>query len=527
MPELLDAFLDWLGTYRSTLTAPGLQNLVVIVAGWIQTTGRHAITQTLVVTDVARRRHHEAFHRFFSRGTWHPDHLARWLFERLRSALHVDEHGLRVVLDDTLAAKKGQHVFGIGCHLDAVRSTRRFRVFCFGHCWVVLAVLVRVPFSRRPWALPLLFRLYRNKKECAAKRHAYRKKTELAREMLDVFHRWVGDARVEVAADAAYCNDTVTRGLTGSFVLFGAMRPDAVLTALPDERMAAKTGRRRRRGRDLPKPAAVAGNARKPWRTCEADLYGHKRTVHYKELCAQWYRACGVGLLRVVIVKVSTGALGCRVFFCTDATRSVREILEGYAGRWAVEVSHSCCSPCDRPIYVSVDAEKIAPSDVDDRGFSVDPVARARRHSEAAGGPSCVERAAGRRNTTRDALVEPTTSMSAPQTCRASSARLERSAGKTASATHAWALGARRAAERAPERRPRSPTDDGTRRAGGCGPSLDESKSRARWSASRAWRRDPEATTHSRAAKSSSGTSATRATAGDGACRSGSAPCWR
>jgi len=45
-----------------------------------------------------------------------------------------------------------------------------------------------------------------------------------------------------------------------------------------------------------------------------------------------------VGLLRIVILKVSTGALGCRVFFCTDATRSVREILEGYAGRWAVEV---------------------------------------------------------------------------------------------------------------------------------------------------------------------------------------------
>ncbi len=147
MPELLDAFFDWLGAYRSTLTAPGLRNLVVIVAGWIQTTGRHAITQTLVVTDVARRRHHEAFHRFFSRGTWHPDHLARWLFERLRSALHIDEHGLRVVLDDTLAAKKGPHVFGIGSHLDAVRSTRRFRVFCFGHCWVVLAVLVRVPFQ--------------------------------------------------------------------------------------------------------------------------------------------------------------------------------------------------------------------------------------------------------------------------------------------------------------------------------------------------------------------------------------------
>lgn len=338
MPDLLVAFLDWLQVYRPSLTEPGFRNLSVIVSGWVLTTGRHAVTQSLVATGVASRRHHEAFHRFFSRGTWDPDHLGRWLFERVRRALHLDQHGLRVVVDDTLAAKKGPHVFGIGSHLDAVRSTRRFRVFCFGHCWVVLAILVPVPFSRRPWALPVLFRLYRNKKECTRKRHPYRKKTELARDMLDVFHRWVGDARVEVAADSAYCNDTVTRGLPDSVVLFGAMRPDAVLTALPEDRGAATTGRRRKRGDLLPKPQTIAQDDQVPWRICEADLYGRRRKVRYKEICAQWYRACGVRLVRVVIVKVSSGTIGCRVFFCTDASLSVRRILEGYAGRWAIEV---------------------------------------------------------------------------------------------------------------------------------------------------------------------------------------------
>jgi hypothetical protein len=338
MHELLAAFLDWLDPYRATLTQPGFRNLLVLAVGWIQTTGRHAVTASLVVTGVAGRRHHEAFHRFFSRGTWCPDQLGHWLFERIRQRLSCDQRGLRVVLDDTLAPKKGPHVFGLGSHLDPVRSTKRFRVFCFGHCWVVLALLIRVPFSRRPWALPLLFRLYRNKKECARKRHCYRKKTELARELLDVFHGWVGDQRVEVAADAAYCNDTVTRGLPASVVLFGAMRPDAVLSAVPDACAGARHGRPRKRGVLLPKPAALACDGRTRWRTCEADLYGQVRKVHYKEMDAQWYRACGVGLLRVVVVKVSTGTLGCRVFFCTDPTRSVREILEGYAERWAIEV---------------------------------------------------------------------------------------------------------------------------------------------------------------------------------------------
>jgi hypothetical protein len=64
-------------------------------------------------------------------------------------------------------------------------------------------VLLSVPFSRRPWALPSLFRLYRNKKECIKKRQRYRKKTELGREMLDVFRSWTGDRRIELAADAA------------------------------------------------------------------------------------------------------------------------------------------------------------------------------------------------------------------------------------------------------------------------------------------------------------------------------------
>jgi len=334
--DLLRTFLDCVEVFQPALTRPGFANLVVILAGWVLTAGPHAVTEALVVTAVAERRHHERFHRFFSRGTWDPDKVGWWLFQWVERVFCQD--GIRIAIDDTLAPKKGQHVFGIGSHLDAVRSTRAFRVFCFGHCWVVLAILVTVPFSRRPWALPILFRLYRNKKECKKKRHRYRKKTELAREMLDVFHRWVGNQRVELAADGAYCNDTVTRGLPDSFVLFGAMRPDAVLTALPGEaRPGHKGGRRRKRGDLLPKPQALANDDQQRWKSCRANLYGKKRKVLYKETCAQWYRACGVRLLRVVIVKVQTGAVGLRVFFSTDPSLSARQILEGYAGRWSIE----------------------------------------------------------------------------------------------------------------------------------------------------------------------------------------------
>jgi hypothetical protein len=333
--ELLRTMLAGLEVFRIGLTRPGFDNFIALFTGWVLTTGPHAVTQALVATGVAGRRHHEAFHRFFSRGAWEPDNLGFWLFQEIERLIPAG--AIRIAIDDTLAPKKGPHVFGIGSHLDAVRSTRAFRVFCFGHCWVMLAVLVDLPFSRRPWALPILFRLYRNKKECLKKRQRYWKKTELARELIDVFHRWVGDRRVELAADSAYCNDTVTGGLPDSVVLFGAMRPDAVLTALPTTSPGAKGGRRRKRGDVLQKPEALARDDRIPWQSCKADLYGATRKVRYKELFAQWYRPCGVRLLHIVVVKVHTGTIGVRVFFCTDASLSVRQILEGYAGRWSIE----------------------------------------------------------------------------------------------------------------------------------------------------------------------------------------------
>jgi hypothetical protein len=325
--------LVFLEVFRPALTRPGFIRMRVVFVGWVLTTGTHAITSALVATLIPGRRHHEAFHRFFSRGTWSPDAIGRLLFTSVRT---LAGEVIRIVIDDTLATKKGPHVFGIGSHLDAVRSTRRFRVFCFGHCWVVLAVLVQVPFARRAWALPLLFRLYRTTKECAAKGHPHRKKTELARDMLDVLVGWIGERRVEVSADAAYCNDTVTRGLGPQVVFFGAMRPDAVLTAPPPIR--CRTGRPRKRGRVLAKPEVRARDPRYAWKRCEAVLYGRRTQVQHKTYCAQWYRSCGTRLLRVVVVHVASGALGLRVFFSTDAALSVAQVLETYAGRWAIEV---------------------------------------------------------------------------------------------------------------------------------------------------------------------------------------------
>lgn len=340
---LLFTLLSALAVLRPALTRPGFANLRVLFAGWLQTTGLHAVTESLVVTGVSGRRHHEAFHRFFSRGSWNPDQWGKIL---LSAALRLVPEGepIRMVLDDTLATKKGVNVFGIGSHLDAARSTRKRRVFSFGHCWVMLAVLVPVPFSERRWALPVLFRLYRSKQTCAKEspnknNKPCRKKTELGRDMLDLAIGWAAGRRIELCADSAYSNFTVAHQLPDSVVLLGAMRPDAVLTAPPPARVGTqRSGRPRKRGETLAKPQALAENLACEWQLLKITLYGQPRQVRFKECVAQWYRACESRLLRIVIVEVEHGSIGLRVFFSTDSEMSVTTILQGYANRWSIEV---------------------------------------------------------------------------------------------------------------------------------------------------------------------------------------------
>lgn len=325
--DALRTFLGVLEVLRPAFTRAGFALLLLLAEGWIRSPGRHAITECLLATGLAGERDPSALYRFFSRGTWDPDDVGRRVFEALLPWLPAHEP-VALVVDDTLAHHKGPYVFGLGNHLDAVRSTRRTKVFCFGHVWVVLAVLVPVPFARRAFALPVLFRLYRNEAECARNGATYRKKTELGRELLEVMCTWMATLQpgreMTVALDNGYANRTVVRDLPAHLVVVGAMRPDAALTAA---------------GCAL-SPAQLAADPSRPWKRVEAWLYGQCRTVEYKTLVACWSRVCRAVPLRIVVVRCTTGTLPLRVFFCTEAEASARAVLEHYAGtRWPIEVT--------------------------------------------------------------------------------------------------------------------------------------------------------------------------------------------
>ena len=89
--------------------------------------------------------HPSSYHRIFSRDRWSSWTLARCFAQKVL-ARFVPEGPIELAGDDTVEEHPGKNVYGKGCHRDPVRSTHSFTAYRWGHKWVALTVLVRVPF---------------------------------------------------------------------------------------------------------------------------------------------------------------------------------------------------------------------------------------------------------------------------------------------------------------------------------------------------------------------------------------------
>jgi hypothetical protein len=312
---------------------------VGLIAGWILCPGRHTVSRSIQSAGaLLQRRHFSAVCRFLAEGRWSMDSLSQVLLRLLLPWLPAE---ITVLVDDTLCHRGGPHLFGGGMFHDAVRSTYgrgsprgRHAQFAFGHNWVVLAVWVPLPWQpERGKAVPLLFRLYQQKARCHS---GYRKRTELALEMILQVASWLpADRGLLVVGDAEYASRTVVRQLPDPVTFVGPMSRDAALYQ-PAPGYRGK-GRPRKRGRRLPSPAKMARRGR--WRSLTVKLYGRDVRIHFQSRRCLWYTVAGTRIVRMIVTRDPKGRIEDRAYFCTDPDRSVADILSLYARRWELEVT--------------------------------------------------------------------------------------------------------------------------------------------------------------------------------------------
>lgn len=330
-------------SFRPCFTAPCFENFVALILGWILARGPHTVSRAILAARAfgwTRRRHHATLYRFLSRARWCVDDLGGVLFRLLLPFL---PKRIEAVLDDTLCHRSGPQLFGGGMHHDLARSTYGGRggrrvTLSFGHNWVVLSIWVPYPWNKgRGVAVPVLFRLYRTPGCCP--KAQYRKRTELACDMLRILSSWLPEGRrLDLTADREYACSTLLKDVSAQVEFTGPMLLNAALCRpgpIPVQRM----GRPRKKGLPLPSPQTVARMTSHPWQQATAMLYGREVTLLIKTWIAAWPRVLGQRPVRIVLTRDPKGVWADRAYFSTDVERTGPAILERYARRWSLEVT--------------------------------------------------------------------------------------------------------------------------------------------------------------------------------------------
>jgi hypothetical protein len=374
MPPLIvpESFALVLAVFVPCFTASTYRTFRYLVAGWVHCPGRRTVTAVVMAAGAVGWRHVSVFHRFFARARWEPDALGHVVFQLALRWVPPDQP-LYVLVDDTLARKRGKAIALGSMHHDPLLSSVRKAFSSFGHVWVVLALWVPLPFGPqgRPKgvALPILCRLYvgrqrgnradaraggaratsgpRYRGAQAAFPPAARRPTkpEVARAGLAVLAQWAAVAapgrRLYLVGDTAYTNRTTMEGRPANVEVVGRLRLDAALWTPPPARSPGQRGRPRKRGHRLPTPQALAA-ARTPrgtWHRLRLVLYGRPVAPLVFRGTALWYGALRDQPVRFVVVRDPSGRRHDEAFFCTDLAVSVAFLLTTYAKRWTLEVT--------------------------------------------------------------------------------------------------------------------------------------------------------------------------------------------
>ena len=321
-------------------TQPTFQRIVPLIVGAILTMGRRTVTGVLWTMRGIIPGHHSTYHRVFSRAAWSPWPLGKVLAAAVLRLIPEDEPVL-VPMDDTTAQHRGKKVYGKGCHHDAVRSSHKLVVWRWGHRWVVLAISVKLPFTWRRWALPVLVALYRPEELNRAEKRRHKTAPNLARGLMAVLIHWFPQRKFIFLGDGGYaCHELAAfcHRHRRHATLVSRFYKDANLYD-PPPKIKNPKGRPRKKGKKLPSPQEVVATAPRTKATVSWYGGGHRR-VELVSGTAQWYKG-GEGLapIRWVFTHDLQGTHRDDYFYTTDPDLSPPQIVSWFTARWPIETT--------------------------------------------------------------------------------------------------------------------------------------------------------------------------------------------
>ena len=330
--------------FTDRFTKASQQSFLLLALGFVLSSSRHTVANYLWRAGACVYKHFTCFYVFLG-GPFY-DRLD-WLFISVIALAerHVPEgEAIRVRFDATTSKKTGRTIDGASAYRNGAGSARQEYRTLWGLNFVVGEMLIRLA----PWpdaliAVPIGLALYVKEANAEALGVPYRRRSELAREMLERLSGVVSPARrVLSVQDGEYSTQYFLRDLPKNTHVVGRLPRNSPLYALPAPKAAGTPGPQAKKGPRIGTAETLAEQD-EGWQPHPEEAGAEVRLVE-----GIWHSVLPGVVLHVVLVrrlalKQATSKKQrqryLEAFFTTDLSLSLEQVLWEYQGRWSVEIT--------------------------------------------------------------------------------------------------------------------------------------------------------------------------------------------
>lgn len=335
-----------LAPFAQAFSARTWEWVQILVVGAILAPGRRTVTAILRVMGLRNQRQFQRYHRVLNRVKWSGVLISRILVTLLVATFVAAGVPVVIAADETVERRNGTKIAAVGVFRDAVRSSKKHVVYCFGLRWISMMLLVAVPWSPRVWALPFLTVLAPSAKTNQANRKRHKTSIDWIGQMIAVVRRWFPDRAIVLVVDGGLA--AVKLGLrccrlAVPVTYVSRLRLDAALYDPPTVAPPGKRGPKAKKGARQPSVQTRLTDPTTQWTPVTLPWYGGtQREVDLATGTAHWYTPSYDPLpLRWVLVRdrATTKAFAPQAFFATDQEALAAQIVEWFVLRWNEEVT--------------------------------------------------------------------------------------------------------------------------------------------------------------------------------------------
>lgn len=330
--------------FADLFTKPTQQTFLLLALGFVLSTSRHTVANYLWRAGACAFKHFTCFYVFLG-GPFYDRLDWLWISVIALAERHVPEgEPVRVRFDATTSKKTGRSIDGASSYRNGAGSARQEYRTLWGLNFVIGEMLIRLaPWPEHCISVPIGLALYLKPDQAERLGVAYRRRSELARAMLERLCGVVQPTRrVLSVQDGDFSTQHFLQGLSERVDVVGRLPKNSPLYGLAQPKAPGTPGPQAKKGPRLGTAETLADE--------DEGWLPHPEEAG-AEVCmveGLWQSVVPDVVLRVVLVRRKAFKHAAskkkrqryvEAFFTTDCSLSLEEILWEYQGRWSVEIT--------------------------------------------------------------------------------------------------------------------------------------------------------------------------------------------